>query len=128
MPCSIIPDKEDYEMPCDSRGGNGYSHYTSQIDKLEKQLSQREAMLCEVLTILKEQQTYITPFDLNVHWDAQRSGITYNDFEKWWFDHQEKDRIRLAAEEQVRIYKETKRKALEKLSYDEKKILGLLNH
>lgn len=82
------------------------------------------AMLCAVLTCIEKGPVYNLEHLLkSIDW--REAGITRKDIENWWMDHKRQDRRRRKME-QERVRKEIVRKtALQKLTAEEKKLLGL---
>ncbi len=93
-------------MPC-TDGGPTYDEInTSTIKNLEK-------MLCYVLTRLKNKDSLSTVLKEN------------EELSNWWEQHQEEDKIRIKNEEAKIKQKNLKKKALKKLSPQERAALGL---
>jgi len=57
--------------------------------------------------------------------DYDEAGITRNELTLWWFEHLEKDKKRRMLEEKNAIINRRKLEALEKLTAEEKQLLGL---
>ncbi len=81
-----------------------------------------ETGMCAVLTVL-ENSNQFEDMMATIDWDE--AGISRWKLEKWWEDHKKKDAKRRAEAEKAARASELRKKALSKLSYEEKKALGL---
>lgn len=100
-------------MPCVSDG-----YYPSFEDQVRKELNLVRAIACGLLKLDDSIETLS-----EVDWKEQ--GITLDQAQEWWLDHQQRDRARkrqelLAAEKQAK-----KDAALAKLTDEDRKILGI---
>jgi hypothetical protein len=105
-------------MPCTD---GGYSN--DQYDEMRARLNKATALLCEVLTQLEGQSSVFVGKDGRILYnklDPENLGL-----ESWWVKHQEDDRRRIEKENQAIEKEKIKQKALNKLSPEEKRLLGL---
>lgn len=121
-------------MPCyepDLRHSETNPMKDAERDYLSKKIAFLEAALCaslnEQFRKFEYKDIYTIKTDNEIRdlmlcdIDLNAAGISHQDLKEWWFEHLEKDRLRhLREEEEIR-----KMKALEKLSDDEKLLLGL---
>lgn len=96
-------------MPCRS---DDYCESDEEISKLNKKISQLEDMLCSVCTVLDSVNVQVPPTAI-----------------VWWENHKQMDAMRKKWEEERKIrelkVKELRNSALEKLTKDERDVLGL---
>ena len=98
-------------MPC-SDGNYGGTVYVDNPETM-KRLDKVTRLLCGLCKTL-------TQSGLSKHIEADRELF------KWWFDHQEVDRRRKEAEEKEAEKNRKLRVALDKLTDEEKKLLGII--
>ena len=86
-------------MPCTD---GGYSEIAAEreLRKLEKELDERNAMLCGVLTYLEKHQPQVMKGMIS-EFDSEASGVPISKLEKWWRDHKEQDKRRIEASKKV---------------------------
>lgn len=106
-------------MPCTDGGPSRvYNSYPSGLS-----LEEIEAMLCAALRFIGNNHTYfMRPTELLDH---QEAGVSPDNMNLWWDEHLEKDRKGRAAEAEARRINNLRRDALEKLSPEERKALGI---
>lgn len=104
-------------MPC------RVDHFDSYLEiENQRKINELEAMLCAVLSVLaSEGHLFATLNKIN----EEESGIRCAALREWWKNHQEKDRDRREKEKQEKELAQKKFFALNKLTEEEKKILGL---
>jgi hypothetical protein len=105
------------------------------VDVLTAQLRERDAMLCGVLTALADiddaAHMRLTSDNLPLKilsdampvWYERKSGVGWEEIDRWWNLHQIKDRLRLEQEVQERERK--RQEILSRLSAEEREILGI---
>lgn len=99
----------------------------TEISRLERELAQREAMLCGVFTLLENGFTshgitfYLPAVLDRVNW--QEAGTTRMWTEQWWEDHKERDAERRA--EEARQLARRRQEILARLTPEEREILGI---
>lgn len=82
-----------------------------------KKLEWAEAALCMLLKHVTEGQL--------TKQDFKNAGITRAQLDVWWKEHKAKDEARLAREAEARKLERSKLAALNKLTMEERKLLGL---
>ena len=119
MPCTV------FETPEERRDWERDA--LEQIQDLEARLAEREAQLCGVFTLLENGFTshyitfYLRAILEQVNWSE--TGTTLHATETWWEDHKEKDQAR--KEQEAWELARKKRDILNKLTEEEREILGL---
>lgn len=104
MPCTYYETKEEEE----ARVNNS----TKYLNGLKKELNRVTNLLCSIMTKSEELFNHE-----EVHADMLFTYIsTDKNIQNWWQDHKNRDKIAL---------EKLKEEALKKLSYEEKKALGL---
>lgn len=99
----------------------------ARIGRLERELAQREAMLCGLFTLLENGFTshgitfYLPAVLDRVDW--QEAGTTRRCTEQWWEDHRARDEERRA--EEARQLERRRQEILARLTPEERGILGL---
>jgi hypothetical protein len=107
----------------------------AKIDIQGRQIAELEAMLCGLMSSL----AYLEGYDCSaasvavarkgfydtVHdnFDETECGVTWQQLEEWWTNHQLQDRLRKQAEQQA--VEARKQAALAKLTPAERKLLGI---
>lgn len=117
-------------MPCRDYYDDHPEAYFRDITEpaLKKQISFAESALCQTLSTFQEHlknmqkdyddNIYTNPLD---YLDYEAAGITREELEKWWDDHQALDKEHRERARQAQV----KRVALAKLTPEERKVLGL---
>jgi hypothetical protein len=98
-------------MPCRSDGYDTRPRYPD-----------LSAHLCAVLFVLDERDMLN---DVLHRIDAKESGVSAGEIRRWWKEHQKIDEQRRTEERAERDKKDRRRSAIEKLTPDERKLLGL---
>lgn len=117
-------------MPCyDDRGREESYEATRELKLTNKKLEKIEAMLCMVLTTLEEENELGHFKEL---FNYKESGVSREELMLWWREHREADakrrREEYEAAEKARKKAEReaeRQKVLEKLSPEERKLLGV---
>ena len=118
-------------MPCTNGGPSDREIANSS----QKKILKLEAFLCAIISVL-ENNSKMTKIVHSQHFesifekisnslDEKESGITGKQLRAWWAKHKKQDKIRRNAEKEKKLTEEARRKALNKLSDAEKKLLGL---
>ena len=104
-------------MPCRDDGPSDSEVVSSQ----HKRIILLEAFLCGVLRSairIRKLEEIIKHIDYN------EGGFTVEELIKWWENHKKKDEERKAEEARIKKQKELKKKALNKLTEEERRALG----
>lgn len=107
-------------MPC-------ITEYPEEINRrLSKEVSDFEAMLCGVLSVLRDKGTTAN-LDLEVIYmvDEKECGVKVSKIFDWWEEHQEHDKIRKARELKETTVERLRKTALSKLTQEEREALSL---
>lgn len=119
-------------MPC--RDGGPMIDYDEERRNVQKanRLANLEATLCGVLTVLRDAEHVKDLFgdDDNVgavldNVDWKEAGVTRKWAEDWWIKHQEEDIARRKKEAAERDAQAARRRALAKLTKEDRAALGL---
>lgn len=94
------------------------------LNEQEVLYSKYRAAFCAVMTFLSNSSFELYD-DVLAGIDWRSAGITKKEFLALWNDHQREDAKRREQEEATRRREETRKKALSKLTPEERKILGL---
>ena len=83
-----------------------------------QQFDQRTAMLCGLVRAIEKISTLETILNV-VDW--REAGVTHDDFDLWWAEHQREDAARRTAEHRAKLVAAQRTAALAKLSAEEKR-------
>jgi len=81
-----------------------------------------DAMLCGIASTLEKQNCLQQVLD-SVDWCEV--GITRQIFDVWWAEHKQRDSVRRNAEQARRDHKQRRQEALDRLSPEDRRLLGL---
>jgi hypothetical protein len=125
MPCLHYETPEEISRREKLQKQNLLAPLKEEISVLREELSEREAMLCAILSSIYHLDGYIQKnmilkdyFSNAVRewFDETEAGVTWEQVESWWHEHKTKDQRRLD---------EVRKNALSKLSSEERVALGL---
>ena len=109
-------------MPCfdgrDSDRDNGV-HLT---DEQYTQLKRAEAALCAINSTL-ETLGYLEDILGRINWD--KAGVSKKQFMAWWSEHKKQDEARKRTEDAIRATEAKRLAALNKLTLEERALLGI---
>ena len=116
-------------MPCyDDRNSPVYI-YQNDIAPLERKVAKLEAALCSILSYYdgpwKQEFKGKGVPNLLSKLDYEEAGISREWIEQWWVSHQEEDRKRKDKELKSLAKQKAKINALNKLTAEERKLLGI---
>lgn len=104
-------------MPCNEPSWAVEERY----NQYYKDLKKTEAMLCAVLTVVENSNKLNLLWNINV----KESGVSSKEIFYWWDKHKAADKKRRFLEQEKEEKDRKKMRALEKLTEEEKRILGL---
>ena len=98
---------------------------------LKAELAEREAMLCGVMTALyraegyriSQNGTFLVEAMVWEWFNEEEAGVSYDELQSWWTEHQKKDQERKARE--AAELENRRQRALTKLTLEERVLLGL---
>lgn len=91
-------------------------------DRLVRELRERNAMLCAVLSVLDTAGQLRKVLEY-IDWKA--AGVTRGDLELWFRDHKLADKVKNARNTETNLMQKRKADALKKLTYEEQQLLGI---
>ena len=102
-----------------------------EIGVLKAELAEREAMLCGVMTALyraegyqiSQNGTFLVEAMMWEWFNEEEAGVSYDELQSWWTEHQKKDQERKARE--AAELENRRQRALKKLTLEERVLLGL---
>ena len=102
-----------------------------EIGVLKAELAERESMLCGVMMALyradgyhaSQTGTFRLVETMRDWFNEDEAGVSYDELQSWWTEHQKKDQERKARE--AAELENRRRRALKKLTLEERVLLGL---